>query len=153
MHLQLVSPCLLLWFSTRRSASTDCKCSLDQFPVVSIIRFVDTPPFCPVFLHGCSVRNACSIYVSCGPKTVTSPLELVPRSGLGWPHRFPTRGVNRQPCITHRGCPPTGSPQGSISNTLACLRPVVFPAQQSESKTWDKNPGGRQPCFPTMNTQ
>jgi hypothetical protein len=28
-------------------------------------------------LHGCSVSNACSIYLYCDPETVICPLELV----------------------------------------------------------------------------
>jgi hypothetical protein len=33
-----------------------------------LFRFVDTPPFRPVFLHGCSFCNACSIYLYCDPE-------------------------------------------------------------------------------------
>jgi len=50
-----------------------------------LFRFVDTPPFRPVFLHGCGFSNACSIYLYVTPErspyhgreVVNYPLELV----------------------------------------------------------------------------
>jgi len=61
-------------------------------------RFVDTPPFRRVFLQGCSVSNACSIYLYCDPETVISnddrqavncPLELVRDPVRGGRTRLP----------------------------------------------------------------
>ena len=82
-------------------------------PTEDSARFVDTSAISPVFLHGCSVCHACSIYLYGDPRRVICPLELVRDSvGVAALAFLPERTGSL-------ALPQSGSPQGSHMNPLA----------------------------------
>lgn len=125
-----------------RGGRNQVSTGLGQF---QILRFVDRPLICPVFLHGCSVSNARSIYLRLGfVNQILRPVELVRDSVWGGRIRSPLDA--KQHLLFVQGLKVQLVFFKVCKTNLETLKPLLYPHRESARKSID-HPGSTAPNF------